>query len=120
MGLLPFRLFELKSPPRFPSTCTDPLPDPLPADYRNQMATIGTDALFICATRNATTSLANLRSRRSPTFLYMYNHIMSWSAAEWGPDSPYCYDVVCHGADLAQVFHPDYPQVNGERAWRVL
>lgn len=91
----------------------DPLPSPPPADYRDQMAAIGTDALFICATRNATTSLSLFQSqrvRRSPTYLYMYNHVMSWSAAEWGPDSPYCWDVVCHGADLAQEFHPDYPQ----------
>jgi len=34
-----------------------------------------------------------------------------FAAAEWGSSAPYCWDVVCHGADLPQVFHPDYPQV---------
>ena len=39
-----------------------------------QMATIGTDGLFVCATRNATASLALAQARgtrKSPTFLYM-------------------------------------------------
>ncbi len=90
-----------------------PLPSPPPVDYRDHIATIGTDGLFVCATRNATSSLVLAQqrgARKSPVFVYMYNHLMSFSKTYWGPAYSECYDAICHGADLPQVFHPDYPQ----------
>lgn len=90
-----------------------PLPSPLPTDYRMQLANIGTDALFVCATRNASSSLVKAQqrgSRKSPVYLYVYDHLMSFSTKFWGPDYTFCDNYICHGADLPQVFHPDYPQ----------
>jgi len=61
-----------------------------------------TDALFICATRNA--SLAGPAARASPVYTYRFDHVMSFSPAAWGPNEAYCFNEVCHGEELAFVF----------------
>ena len=88
-----------------------PVPNPPPADYRTQLYTIATDALFVCPTRNATASLANSPTRKSPVYLYMYNHLQSFAPAMWGNDYPFnlCWNAVCHAAELVELFHPVYP-----------
>jgi hypothetical protein len=81
-----------------------PLPSPLPTDYRMQLANIGTDALFVCATRNASSSLVKAQqrgSRKSPVYLYVYDHLMSFSTKFWGPDYTFCDNYVCHGVSGA-------------------
>lgn len=89
-----------------------PLPNPVPSDLRPQLSTIATDALFVCPTRNATASLASSPGRKSPVFLYSYEHVESFNQALWGNDYPFtfCWPLVCHGAELVELFHPNYPQ----------
>lgn len=89
-----------------------PFPNPLPTDYRSWLADVATDALFRCPNRNVTTSVVSTAGRQSSSFLYEYRHAMSFNPALWGTGWPFrmCWDVVCHGDDLANLFHPYYPQ----------
>ena len=52
---------------------------------------VATDSLFHCANRNAT--LAGPVSRKSPVFMYRFDHIMSFSDVAWANFS-YCDDKV--------------------------
>jgi len=88
-----------------------PLPTPAPADLRAHLAGIATDMLFVCAQRNATASLVQNSGRKSPVWLYSYQHVESFNDQVWGPLAPFCWPLVCHGADLVELFHPNYPQV---------
>jgi para-nitrobenzyl esterase len=91
-----------------------PLPSPPPTDNRLSLMLVGTDALFVCPTRNATASVAATigTSRRSGIWLYHYEHVESFNPAAWGTVYPFtqCWDVVCHGAGLISLFAPNYPQ----------
>merc|ERR1719498_299602 len=85
-----------------------PLPDSDKADGRAWLAHIGTKALFKCPTRNASMGF----SRPSPTWVYHFDHVMSFSKEVWGPDFKICWDEVCHAEELAFVFHPDASRLN--------
>lgn len=87
-----------------------PTPSPTPQDFRPHMSAIATDALFHCAIRNATASLASTAGRTSPVYLFEFTHVESFNPAAWGPVYPFveCWDIVCHGADLVELFHPNY------------
>jgi len=91
-----------------------PLPSPPPVDNRLSLMLVGTDALFVCPTRNATASVAGTigATRRSGIWLYHYEHVESFNPAAWGTVYPFvqCWDVVCHGAGLISLFAPNYPQ----------
>jgi para-nitrobenzyl esterase len=89
-----------------------PIPSPAPTDYRAQLSTVGSDALFVCPNRNTSASVSAAPGRKSPIFLYFYDHIESFNPAVWGPVYPFddCWPIVCHGADLVELFHPNYPQ----------
>jgi carboxylesterase type B len=89
-----------------------PLPNPVPTDLRPHLGDVATDALFVCPTRNATASLASSPTRKSPIYLYSYQHVESFNQAVWGTAAPFpfCWPIVCHGAELVELFHPNYPQ----------
>lgn len=88
-----------------------PIPSPPPPDLVPLLAQVVTDGAFLCATRNASASLAAAKksgARRSSTFVYQFIHPPSF-ASNIGT-APYCMDAVCHGIDLLTLFHPAYPQ----------
>eukprot|EP00937_MAST-01D_sp_MAST-1D-sp2_P000965 g965.t1 len=98
---------------------------PLPAaaraanDARNHTAVLATDSLFHCAIRHAARALARNDSgsgrrgaRSSPTFVYHFDHIISFGAKFWLPTSPICVDTVCHAEELPFVFAPDLTVIN--------
>jgi hypothetical protein len=91
----------LIGPSNFPKVSQQyPIPPPGPADYRMQLATIGTDGLFVCATRNASASLVLAQQRgvrKSPVWVYVYDHLMSFAATFWGPAYTFCDEYICHG-----------------------
>jgi carboxylesterase type B len=66
-----------------------PVPSPLPADLRPHLADVATDLLFVCPSRNATASAAAAPGRKSPMFLYTYQHVESFNPAAWGTQYPF-------------------------------
>jgi carboxylesterase type B len=66
-----------------------PVPSPLPADLRPHLADVATDLLFVCPSRNATASAASAPGRKSPMFLYTYQHVESFNPAAWGTQYPF-------------------------------
>ncbi|RYG53264.1 hypothetical protein EON66_08775, partial [archaeon] len=90
-----------------------PVPSPAPADLRPHMSDIATDALFVCAVRNASASVAAAPGRRSPVFVYHFDHVESFNPAAWGTVYPFnlCWPIVCHGSELVELFHPEYPAI---------
>lgn len=85
-----------------------PLPGQYNDDARRWLAHIGTKGLFQCSTRNASLGQANV----APTYVYHFDHIMSFSDAVWGPNFTICDDAVCHAEELAFVWHPDAELLN--------
>jgi len=85
-----------------------PLPDQYKQDARPWLAHIGTKGLFECSTRNASLGA----SVAAPTFVYHFDHIMSFSQAVWGKNFSICWDSVCHAEELAFVWHPDASRLN--------
>lgn len=83
---------------------------PAPSDLRPYAADIATDSLFKCANRNATLTLIG-GQRKSPVYLYRFGHQMSFSDIMWGANFTECAypNTVCHGGDLAAIYHPDQP-----------
>lgn len=91
-----------------------PLPDPVPDDLRVFAATLLTDALFLCATRNASEALQAAQPyRKSKAYHWLYSHQMSWSSSMWGANFTECDDHVCHGSDLPAMWHPNVLPVPG-------
>lgn len=85
-------------------------------DMRNHSANATTDAFFHCATRRAALGLSqqNLNgTRKSQTFVYHFDHVISYGDKFWLPDAPECIDRVCHGEDLPFVFYPNTSSING-------
>jgi carboxylesterase type B len=69
------------------------------------MANLATDYLFSCADLNMTQSMNQILGSNAPNYyFYRYDHVMSFYEA-WGPNYTFCYDAVCHGAELPFVFH---------------
>jgi acetylcholinesterase/cholinesterase len=84
-------------------------------DARNHTALFATDSLFHCALRHAALSLAartTAGTRLSPTYLYHFDHVISFGAKFWDPTSPICVDTVCHAEELPFVFNPDLSAIN--------
>ena len=84
---------------RFPPTNT--------SDCRPAAAEIETQCLFRCTTRNATLSVAGSKGRTQPMYNYVFDHVASFNSKFWGPELSFCWDKVCHGADLPFVFSPN-------------
>jgi carboxylesterase type B len=40
----------------------------------------------------------------SSAYFYFFDHVPSFAASAWGPNYPFCHDVVCHGNELAFVW----------------
>jgi carboxylesterase type B len=108
-------LFVLMGPARAAAILEEyPVPVPAPTDYKPALMTIATDGVFHCPIRNATRSIASNPARKSPTYIYRFDHIFSSNQYAWGTGWPFraCWDDVCHGADLPFLFRPNYPQYN--------
>jgi carboxylesterase type B len=69
-----------------------------------QMALLATEYLFICPDLNMTQSMIRDQTLPPNYYFYRYDHVMSFYEA-WGPNYTFCYDAVCHGAELPFVFH---------------
>jgi len=86
-----------------------PVPAPPPADLRPLVSNVTTDAIFACATRNATRALAAQPGRRAPVYLARFSRLLTWAPSLWTNVSKICWTQVCHGADLAFWWRPDDP-----------
>jgi acetylcholinesterase/cholinesterase len=69
-----------------------------------QMSHLATQYLFICPTINMSQTMIQALGANTDFYLYRYDHVMSFYEA-WGPNYTFCYDAVCHGAELPFVFH---------------
>lgn len=90
---------------------------PLPAadkdDARHHVSDIGTYSIFVCPSRYAIAHSQAAGTRTAPSFLYRFDHKMSFSKEGWGPQFSACYDYVCHGGELPFVFNsPEIPKFN--------
>ncbi len=89
----------------YPPTEVEKLVD----DMRNDTAPIATDSLFHCFARHTALGLDAQRksgTRKSSTYVYHYDHVVSFGRRFWLPLDPICVDAVCHGAELPVLFQP--------------
>jgi len=87
---------------------------PVPAhttDYRDHLTLFANDALFHCPGRNATLSLAKL-PRQAKTFVYHFDHVVSFGKQMWLPRYSECLTKCCHAAELPFIFKTDLSSVN--------
>lgn len=68
-------------------------------DSRDILTKLGTDFIFTCATRNMS---RNFVRHGQNVFRYVFDHAFSFNG--WGKFS-YCEGHVCHGEEIAYVFH---------------
>lgn len=68
-------------------------------DERDILTKLGTDFIFTCATRNMSRYLVD---HGRTVFRYVFDHAFSFDG--WGKFS-YCEGHVCHGEEIAYVFH---------------
>ena len=69
-------------------------------DYRPYIATIASDFIIDCSSRNVSLRLSE---DNVPVFYYVFDH--AWSErGHWGPNYTFCEGHVCHGAELPFVF----------------
>lgn len=73
-------------------------------DERNHTGVVTTDALFHCAIRHGALALGRQPSRRSPTWVYHFDHVISFGDRVWLPGFAECVDKVCHSAELPYLF----------------
>jgi carboxylesterase type B len=84
-----------------------PWPNPLPTDYKVFSSTLLTDGLFLCPTRNATEALFVAQPfRKSKAYHWQYSHVLASSPNIWSSNFTECDNVVCHGSDLPEFWHP--------------
>ena len=84
-------------------------------DARNVTSLVATDSLFHCAIRAAGLALADQHAkgrRTHPTYVYNFDHLISFGASFWLPTNPVCVEAVCHGEELPFVFQPDVSIIN--------
>jgi carboxylesterase type B len=72
------------------------------ADGRATLNILASDLLFHCPLRNITRGY-HQDPRKADTFMYLFNHAMSFNA--WLPNNGYCYGYVCHGSELPFAFN---------------
>jgi len=89
-----------------------PTPTPPPSNFYDAFCSVGTAGTFHCAVRNASLALSARPGRKSSTYLYHYDHVLSWAPYFWGPNGTACWDYVCHTADVLLLFQPQYPALN--------
>eukprot|EP01084_Bolivina_argentea_P317491 550486_1 len=82
------------------------------SDYRPLLSVIATDGLFRCATRNISNVIALDKMNNALNYMYHFNHISSFNNIAY-PNDKECWNIVCHGVELAYVFEPDLTPVNG-------
>lgn len=73
------------------------------SDVRPGMSGLVTDYMFECPLRYA---LRGLKAEKSNLWSYRFDHILSFPTEAWGQNFSFCYDEVCHGAELALLFSP--------------
>ncbi len=99
------------------------------------LSNLTTDSIFICSSRNASVTRSALADA-PPVWEYSYSHgnqpsccplsstlvplrppsytlpppsVLSFPDIAWGPDYSFCYNAVCHGAELVFVFRGGTP-----------
>ena len=84
-------------------------------DLKVHAGNITNDALFYCPIRHGAVELSKQRQRgvrESPTYVYHFEHVISYGAKFWQPLFPECVDAVCHSEELPFVFNPDTSAIN--------
>eukprot|EP01100_Stratorugosa_tubuloviscum_P003058 TRINITY_DN1724_c0_g1_i3.p1 TRINITY_DN1724_c0_g1~~TRINITY_DN1724_c0_g1_i3.p1 ORF type:complete len:535 (+),score=239.08 TRINITY_DN1724_c0_g1_i3:64-1668(+) len=73
-------------------------------DGRDTLSYVGTQWMFECPGRAVSRGL----QATVPVYQYWFNHIASFGVEAWGPNFTFCYSVVCHGSELAYIYHTVY------------
>ena len=60
---------------------------------------LATDYLFVCSGKK----VASMQSF-SNTHTFIFNHVLSFGSHAWGQNYSFCFDKVCHGAELVFQF----------------
>ena len=84
-------------------------------DLRVHATNITNDALFYCPIRHAAIELSKQEqrgARKSPTYVYHFDHVISYGGKFWRPKFPECVDSVCHSEELPFVFDPNTSILN--------
>jgi carboxylesterase type B len=63
---------------------------------------LATDYLFVCSARYVARQLSAAAS--IPVHMFVFDHVLSFGVAAWGPNYTFCDHKVCHGAELAFEF----------------
>lgn len=78
-------------------------PTPIFGDKRPWLGILGTDYIFDCPTRWATSgAVAALQGTGYNAYLYTFNQSLSYDG--WGPNYTFCIGKVCHGVELPYLF----------------
>jgi acetylcholinesterase/cholinesterase len=78
---------------------------PVPAsekhDTRLTLSRVATEGLFVCPSRNATSSMVAAGQK---AWVYHFDHPMSFGPVGWGPNYTECDNATCHGGELPFLF----------------
>ncbi|KAJ9446133.1 cAMP-regulated D2 protein [Diplonema papillatum] len=88
-------------------------------DNKPRATTVGSDYIFVCATRkiavNTIEAKKSVAPRKSPVYHYLIDRPLSFGSKVWIGD-PECFDYTCHGGDLPfsfpQMRNPDLRKWN--------
>ena len=83
------------------STAPPPANQTRHRDVRYFLSILGTDYIFTCPTAMAAAGIA----ARSPTYVYLFDHLNSYNKYMQHDWIPECDDFICHGSELPALFH---------------
>ena len=69
--------------------------------YDLLMSYLGTHYIFTCPTRKIARDSS---AKGGQTYLYWFDHVLSFGAKAWGPNFTFCDDMVCHASELPFIF----------------
>jgi len=79
----------------------DRVSPPDEVDNRPLISVLATDYVFACSNRWSGFGIA--KTNPHPMYVYRFDQVMSFDA--WGDANPYCVGHVCHGSEVAYLYH---------------
>jgi carboxylesterase type B len=75
---------------------------PASGDCHHYIEIIATDYIFYCPNRFVGSQL----TKTTPTYMYFFDQLASYSGWVYNKSMPYCTDAICHADDLPFYFNP--------------
>lgn len=66
---------------------------------------LATDYLFTCPTRLVARARSKMQ-KNAPTFVYKFQHPISFGSKVWGENATMCFHETCHAGELVYQFNP--------------